>query len=561
MKVFWSLLGLYLRGFYNLSGKKAPGEKKSLKDGLKGIGIAVLAAVLVLDIGVIFVFINLGLYDALAPAELQGLVILNVAILATALTLIVGFLTALSTYFMSDMELFLLSMPIRPRALFGAKFGAIYASEAALSLFFMATTMVIFGIRESPPFMFYVWGTLSAFLLPFVPLAVSYLVLIPLLKALRFLRNKQVMFIISGLMAMALGVGFNIYYQGMMSHLSDPAWIAENLGGPNSLIVRLGQAYPPAMFMVKAMTEPVSLSALASMLAMAALCLACPALLIALCSGAYARSLIGFNESRVRKLNKGEAQRFLDTRIKSGHAMLSLIRREFNAMNREPVYFLNGPMIIILMPLIMGVMLFAQKDAFMNDPDFAPILALLAKGGGVAIAGLAGAFLGSSTSITCTALSRDAKALHYIKSLPISASRYMYAKLAHGLLFALVGSLVGPIFLGLAIKLSFAQIAIAILIALSLSALLNLLGLWLDTANPRLSWDNPVAAMKQNPNSVIAVLASMGLSGLLGLLVFKTGMGDAQILLWLGLLPALAFGLLLIPYPRFAEKKLASIEA
>lgn len=561
MKVFLSLLSLYLRGFYNLPGKKAAGTKPSFKDKLKTVGIAILAVFLLVDFAVIFIFINIGLYDALAPAGLQGIVLLNIAILASALTLVIGFLTALSTYFMSDMELFLLSMPIQPQALFGAKFSALYLSEAALSLFFMVTTMVIFGIRESPPFMFYVWGTLAALLLPMVPLALSYLVLIPLLKGLRFLRNKQVMFLISGLMGMALGVGFNLYYQGMMSHLSDPAWISENLGGPNSLVVRLGQAYPPAMFMVQAMTEPVSLNAILSMLAMAALCVAGPILLISLCSGVYAKSLLGFSESHVKKLSKKDAQHFLNTRIKAGSTMLSLIKREVRGMNREPAYLLNGPMIILIMPLIMGIMLFAQKDAFLNDPDFAPILAMFAQGKGVIVAALAGVFLGSSTSITCTALSRDAKALYFIKSLPISAWSYMAAKLVHGLLFALIGALVGPVLIGMVLKLSALRIAGAVFIALSMSALLNLLGLWLDTANPRLSWDNPVAAMKQNPNSMIAVLADMVIVGLVGFLAFKTGMSDTQAVLYLGLLPLVVFALLLLPYPRYAAQRLASIDA
>ncbi|HOX92894.1 MAG TPA: hypothetical protein PLC54_08210, partial [Spirochaetales bacterium] len=114
---------------------------------------------------------------------------------------------------------------------------------------------------------------------------------------------------------------------------------------------------------------------------------------------------------------------------------------------------------------------------------------------------------------------------------------------------------------GMVLKLSTLRIAGAVFIALSMSALLNLLGLWLDTANPRLSWDNPVAAMKQNPNSMIAVLADMVIVGLVGFLAFKTGMSDTQAVLYLGLLPLVVFALLLLPYPRYAAQRLASIDA
>ena len=93
------------------------------------------------------------------------------------------------------------------------------------------------------------------------------------------------------------------------------------------------------------------------------------------------------------------------------------------------MYLLNGPFVVVLMPVIIGVMLAVQKDAFMSDPDMAGVLAMLGSGQGAAIAGLVGAFMGTSTSIACTALSRDAKALPFIKSLPISPRTYMLAKL------------------------------------------------------------------------------------------------------------------------------------
>jgi ABC-2 type transport system permease protein len=203
----------------------------------------------------------------------------------------------------------------------------------------------------------------------------------------------------------------------------------------------------------------------------------------------------------------------------------------------------------------------AQKDAFLSDPDLAGVLALLRNGGGAILAGLAGAFLGSGTSISCTALSRDAKALPFLKSLPLSAGRFMLAKLAHGLVFALFGSIMGAGLSGYALRLSASDMAAALIVAIGLSFLLNLGGLWLDTANPRIKWDNPMAALKQNPNSVIAILGAMGIAGASGYAAFALGLSTWVFAFWFGILPLLAFALLLFPYPRYAAKRIAALEA
>jgi ABC-2 type transport system permease protein len=336
--------------------------------------------------------------------------------------------------------------------------------------------------------------------------------------------------------------------------------LAANVAGPDSIVSRMGRAYPPAMFAWQAMSEPASLGAVVSMLEMIAACALGPALVIILLSGAYAKSLVGFNESHLKKLSRAGSDALVARRIRAGRPFLTMVKREFDMMNREPMYLLNGPFIVVLMPFIVGVMLLTQKDVLMSDPDMAGVKALMDGGLGAVLASLVGAFLGSSTSIACTAVSRDAKALPFIKSLPVSPGSYMLAKLAHALIFGVIGSAIGVGLLAIALKLRPIDALAGLAVSASLSSLLNMAGLWLDTANPRLAWDNPIAAMKQNPNSVIAILGTMALLAGVGYLAFSASMGTGAFALWFGALPAIAFVALLALYPRFAEKMLAGME-
>lgn len=560
MSVYPSLAALYIKSFYNLAGKKAPGEKRDPKALARVAGFIALAVLLVGNFGYLFVMINLGMYRGLSTIGLQGYLILNACVMATALTLVIGFMTALSTYYLNDMELQLLAMPIPPRPLFLAKFTAVYISEAGFSLFFMAATMVIFGIKEAPHPLFYLWGLAAALALPLPALSASYLIQIPLMTFARFLKSRKAIMIIGGVLGLVFALGFNVYIQGMMMRFDDPTALARTIANPDSALARMGRAYPPALFAWKAMAAPATGGALLSILAMLAICAACPALVALALGGTYAKSLVGFNETRLKKLSKAGSDLLISKAIRKGSAFRSLVMREINTMNREPLYLLNGPFIVVLMPIIVAVMLLVQKDVLLSDPDLAGVRALIDGGFGAAVAGLAGAFLGSGTSIACTSVSRDAKALPFIKSLPVDASAYFLAKLAHAMVFGAFGTVVGVGLISAALRLSVADALAGAVVSFALSSLLNMAGLWLDMANPRLTWDNPIAAMKQNPNSVIAILGAMAIMGGTGYLAFRFSMGPGAIALWFGAVPAAVFAALLAALPKYARKRLAAME-
>jgi ABC-2 type transport system permease protein len=551
---FPSLVRFYVRSVYGLSGAKrtAPGVKKTLKTA----GIALLVLLVVADIGVIFVAMNLSMYEALKPAGLQGLLLLNAATSAALVVFVLGFVTALSTYCMSQAETALLALPIAPRALLGAKLIMVYLAEFALSFLLLAVAAVVYGINEAPPLSFYLYALLAALAMPLLPLAAVYIVLVPLMSVGRFLRNKNAVMLIGGLVGAAFAVAFNLYIQSATARMTDAAWILANYAGPEALLARIGSAYPPTWLAWKSLGG-LGLPGLGFGLANLALGLGAAALAVFLLGPAYAASLLGFDEQRWKRL--AETSPFIARTFKRSPRMRSLFLREWRLMNREPNYFLNGPFVVVLLPLILGVMYIAQRQTYVQLLEQ---LGAFRSGPGAMLAGAAfGAFLGSATSICCTALSRDAKALPYIKALPLPYADYMMAKFLHGFAFSLFGSLVGAVGIGFALSLPPLEIAGAFFIAIAFGALVDIAGLWIDTAMPKLSWDNPLSALKQNPNSIIIILGSMGLIATLGLLSSLLPLGKAGFVALYGGGCALLAVAAIAAYPRYAEKRIAELEA
>lgn len=554
-----SLALLYIKSTFSIS-LPAREELKKPKILAKTIGIGVGILLLIADFSVIFIMMNLTMYESLKPAGLQELMLLNAATSASVLVFVLAFMMALSMFSMSGAETGFLVLPFSSRELLAAKMLLVYLTEAVAGVFVLAVAMVIYGIKEGPSLMFYVNGLVTALALPLLPTAISYLVLLPMMNASKFFRNKNFIVYVGGFLGMGFALAFNFYIQSAMARVSDPAGLAL-FASPDSFISRMGQAWIPSWLAWKALSEAPALAGSLAVLANLALGLAGCAAVVFFFGGLYVRSLQVFNESTFSRKSfsqtKGSgAGRRIFTRKP---VMSSLVAREIRLMNREPMYLLNGPFIVILMPVLLGIVFIVQRGVL--EEVMAGLAPLLAGPAGYLVPAAIGSFLGSSTSIACTAVSRDAKALPWIKSMPVSPLQYFMAKFLHAEVFSVLGIIVGCGAGVFFLETAFADLLIAAILAFLFTTAFNMGGLWLDTAFPRLRWDNPIAAMKQNPSAVVAILGAMGMIG-----------GMAGISLWLSL-PRYAYALIygavfLIPilvwvrfYPNFATKRYRRMEA
>ena len=558
-----SLALLYVKSTFSISLPSRE-ELKKPKTLAKTLGIGLGIILLAADFGFIFVMMNLTMYDGLKAAGLQELMLLNAATTASALVFVLAFMLALSMFSMSGIESGFLVLPFSSRELLAAKMFLVYLVESLAGAFVLAIAMVIYGIKEGPPPMFYLNGLVTAFALPLLPTAISYLILLPLMNVSKLFRNKNFILYVGGFLGLAFALAFNFYIQSAMARISDPASISL-FANPDSFISKLGKAWIPSWLAWKALSDASSIGGVLAVLGNVAIGVGGFALVVLLFGGAYVRTLRAFNEStfsRKKLLGIGAARGFGRSAgriFARKSAMISLVSREIRLMNREPMYLLNGPFVVILMPLLIAIVFVAQRGAMAEV--MAGIGSLLSGPGGYLVPAAFGAFLGSATSIACTSVSRDAKAIPWIKSMPITPGSYFLAKFLHAELYSVFGILVGCGAGLLFLHTAAVDILLAALLSLLFCTAFNMSGLWLDTAFPKLRWDNPIAAMKQNPNSVIAILGAMGLIGGMAALSLALSLPRylyAIIYGGLFMLPILAW---LRFYPKFAAKKYGKMEA
>ena len=550
-----SLAILNIRSTFSLnlpSRKDLKQPKTLIKTIAIGIGILLLAA----DFAFIFVMNSQAMYKAFKPAGLEDMMLLYTAISAALIVFVFSFTMALSLFSASGVDSGFLVLPFKPQELLAAKMSLVYFTNLLVGVFILMVSAIVYGVNEGPPVLFYLYALLSSLALPLIPLAISYLVLIPMMNASSLFRNKNFIIYLGGFVGVGLALAFNFYIQGTMTKLQDASF-ATAFASPDSFLSRLGKAWIPSLLVWKSLSRAGDFFGLAALLGNFALGFTILAIVVFFLGKPYLRSIQIFGET---SFSKGKRRRNGSTKEygNSQAPIASLLAREIRLMNREPIFFINGPFIVILLPVFMGIAFLAQRSSI--EGMLEALKPLLAGPVAYLIPAALGGFLGSSTSIACTAVSRDAKTLSWIKALPVRPFEYFAAKLLHAELFSVFGAVVGCVTSGIVLGLGAMDLALGFILAFLFSTASNMGGLWLDTAYPRLHWDNPVAAMKQNPNAVIVILAAMGLLAALGVFTFYVSLPRNLYALIYGIIFSAIIAFWLLRYPKFAEKRYARFE-
>lgn len=559
MKVFFGLIKIYFSSFFNSLVREGI-KKRKISDKasmIKKIFVVLMTSLVGLVIVFLFGFYSYALYSGAKALNNIKLFFEISTLIVSFFIVLFGFMSIISTYYIGEIEEQFLSMPIKPRTLFSAKFATSYFSNIYFSVSFFVAMMAVYGYFEKPNFIFYIWGLLCSILIPLPIIAVFYFITIFLMRYVKIFRNKNLVVTINLILSVGFAVGFQ--YIAQSARFENIEQIYQNLLTGQKIFDDYGKFYPPIKLVGRILSEPATFQATTNFLLLFLLCTILPALLIFSMSKIYAESLLGFSEKMFKRLDTKERSAFLDKKLKQLPPLLSYTKREFVLMNRNPVYLFNGPFKMIIVPLVFGVIIFAKKK---NLQDLLSVISPYVHSGfGFVSIGLIVSFFAVTTNIASTALSRDAKFIPVIKSLPVNFSEYMFGKFLHAMIFSLLGSIVFTGIFTFIFKLELLNIVLAFFVSLAFSCLLNLLALFLDTLHPMLKWDNPVAPIKQNINSTIVTFINFAFFALAAFLLFLNRTANLWILVlyFIGI-PSVLFVALLKPYAIFAQRQVSKIE-
>ena len=223
------------------------------------------------------------------------------------------------------------------------------------------------------------------------------------------------------------------------------------------------------------------------------------------CTGAGAGAL-----AQLETAKSGKAVDLNESTLRSGSPLRAMALREFKMIMRSPIYALNSLIGVVLFP----IMLFIFPMMSSTDSDVKELVSFISSvpQSMLFIVALGiGLLFSTLNTASSTVLSREGEYFWLSKVIPVPYSKQVYGKLifcwaisaATILLSMIVACILFPEFI---LKLIPACLC-SLIGAVSLTAV----SMIIDIARPKLKWSSESEAMKQNINSMLAMIAAVAL--------------------------------------------------
>ena len=435
----------------------------------------------------------------------QEMALLTLAILAGQLLILVfGLFYVLSAfYFSRDLE-FLVALPARPFEVIGAKFGVILVNEYLTASLVVVPAFVVFGTMAARPFSYWPLAALVFLLLPVIPLALSGLLVMAMMRLVNVSRKKD-FFILAGSLSLLAAV---LFLQLGLAGTRSPEEMIAFLTASDGLARLLGEKFPPCIWAARLLREGFSARGLGYLALFGGISIAVLLLLLWTAEKLFYRGLIGLAEMAARR-KKLSATALADRFSRSRSAWQAVLLREWRLMNRTPIFLLNGILSVILVP----VMLFFMVRSSAGSASVA-FLKLLGSGERTTEILFAATFFiacGCLNGTASSTFSREGGNFWISKVIPVAPGLQVAGKFLHSYLVAVLGIGGGALAALLALGMGWRSVLPAALLALVAGALLTAANMAVDLARPLLTWTNPQRAIKQNLNVLLAMALDAGL--------------------------------------------------
>lgn len=449
------------------------------------------------------------LVDNLRIIGQEGIVLGFALALSSVIIFIFGIFYIISSfYFSGDIES-LLQLPLKPSQIVSAKFLAVLLYEYLFTALIYLPVMIFFGIKTSAGPLFYLYGLVIFAFVPVIPLAVASVLVMLIMRFTNVSKNKDIFKITGGVLAIVIGLSFNMILQRVMTGISLEELESLLAEGSNSLAFLAAGLFPSAAWAVKALIAPATLAGFLNLLLFFGVSAAVFALLMVLGERIYFKGVVGLYETGSKRHMITGVQ--LDRAAAPGSQFKTYAMTELKLLFRTPIYFLNCVLInfiwpiFFIFPVLSGstdLSFLSEVEGYLADPA----------GWNVLMAGAfaMSLFLGGSNAVTPTAISREGQGFYIKKYLPMSYKTQLLAKTCSGFVLGLVSLFIMVIFAVAFMRLPLLP-AMLILGTAWLGILAtSLTGILIDLMNPKLKWNSEQQAVKQNMNVLYNMLLGAG---------------------------------------------------
>ena len=416
-------------------------------------------------------------------------------------SMIFGFNIILNTfYFSGDIE-HVLPLPIKPKKLISSKFTAVLISESVMEFLFLLAALIGFMIVNGFNIITIIMSIIGVFTLPILPLVYCGIIALIIMRFTKLIKNRN-----NGLTLVLLGI---IIVLGMIAigYLNNDNiinFVSQLATGQIKFLDIMNYIFPSTYFLVNA----IATNSIGSFIIYLLITAFAYIVFMMLADKLYIPGVKRISNNAIH--HKESVAAVLST-TKKKNKQLSYLKKELKLLMRTPAFFSNcilsnllWPIIIILIYLIQG-----QDNIileFINHYKQGESLGLLV----IFISIFAiSAILTTANSIASSSISREGKHFPFMKYIPLEYKTQINIKALTSAIISFGFNFIYLCIICYFIEAPWIDYIVFMIISLLSCLFFTYLGIYLDTINPKLVWEDELNALRGNENTFFSMAISM----------------------------------------------------
>ncbi len=393
-------------------------------------------------------------------------------------------------YFSGDLPM-VLPLPIPPYKLIAAKFTAAYVSESVMQFMILIAIFVGYMIGAGFGVMPIIAGVIGFITIPVAPLTYCGILCIILMGLTKWIRNKEHVRRLGMIFALFIVVAA-LSMVGLLKDV-DFNGFAESLASGGVAFMNVMNVVFVGNFLLGKALEGSIISLLLYLLYH----LFIVSLFLVIADKLYIKGVVGILSG-----GDGASKKRSVKGMKLRTPIKSYLVKEFRTLFRTPAFFLNCVVVNLLWPLLIYVVYVMNKESSAFDKFW--VLYQTGNEGVrwvvvLAVFGLS-VLLTAMNSLGSSAITREGKYYYAMKYLPISYKKQLHMKALVSIIISSVFVFAYIIALSIVLNVDNAVSWYYLLLSFMEIVFTTYFGLYLDTINPRLNWDDELNALRGNTN-------------------------------------------------------------
>ena len=407
-------------------------------------------------------------------------------------------------YFSSDIER-LLPMPFKEHEIIGAKFFNTLINENFIEFILIASSLIGFFIAGKLDFYAIFIILLAVLTMPILPLIYSSIICMVFMFLTKRITNKDFVSKFSNILLILALIGLLV--MAILLSSFDAEGFALDLVDSKFLKV-LKFIFPNVYFL----TDAMSGNAL-SLLFYLLITIGGLIIFFIISKLLYFR---GLNQSS----NKKNKHKEIEYKVKNKNR--SYLSKEFKVLFKTPAFFSNCLIINFIWPFFIAIIFFLYDktgflknilDSYHNNDYSTHIMFIL-------VVMMASILITATNSIASSSISREGNSFTYMKVIPLSYKKQIIIKIISSIIVSFTSLFLTIIVLSIIYNFGVLNTILYLLLSFISVLFISTLGVFLDTVNPKLIWDDEINALRGNHNVFINMAFSILISGVLLGIIF-----------------------------------------